>query len=1015
MRLLGSLLGEVIAEQAGGEILALVEELRLLCRNAFRSGDPAPRREAAQRIEGLSDHEITWLLRSFTAYFHLVNQAEKQEILRINRERERKATLEHPRAESIDDAVARLKAGGHDLDRVRALLERLDIQPTLTAHPTEARRRTILRKQRRVAELLGEIRGPDVVPSEVEEAVHQLRQQLVLLLETDEIRPRRPTVEEEVEQGLYFLQGSIPETAPRIARDLRQALQRHYGGGAPGESATLMDTPPPAALLDTPPLAALLDTPPLDTPPPATPVATPPPATPPAPPPAPLLDTPPVGIRWRSWIGGDADGNPAVTADVTRWTLTRHRAAALELQHNELVELRRELSISEDRVPLPAGLAEILEREEPRVPGELLAPYVREPYRRLLTIWLHRITGMLEGRGPGEGDTPPNASHLLADLEAMERALISSGLGGVARYGRLSRAITVARTFGFHLAALDIRRHSDEHTAALTTLLREARVCDDYSALPEEERVALLEAELRNPRPLLPRDTVLTGPARAVLDTLQVVGEALERDPAAVGSYIVSMTHTVSDLLAPMLLAREAGLWTLRDGVVRTGLDFVPLFETIGDLERAGERMTSLFGNPTYRLQLEARGRFQEIMLGYSDSNKDGGYWMANWALHQAQETLGRVCRDHGVDLRLFHGRGGTVGRGGGRANQAIFSMPDVAHNGRIRLTEQGEVISFRYALPGIAHRHTEQLIHATLLASLRGVEAGTVPGIQGGRADAPATALAPAHAQAEATAQTTEQAAPQAEATAAHATAQATSQAPAPSPDDLRGRQLMDRIARRSMELYRDLIEDPDFWNWYINATPIPSISGLPIASRPISRKSAAEVAFDDLRAIPWGFAWTQTRYLVPGWYGIGGALSECIDAGELETLIQLRRDWPFFRTVLANAEREMARARFEIAREYAPLAGEGGMTWHERLEEEFLRARSAILAITGHRELLDSNPVIQRSIALRNPYTDVLNLLQVELIRRRREADGARGELLDGLLFQSINGIAAAMQATG
>jgi len=920
VNLLGSLLGEVVAQQAGPSMLDLVEELRLLCRSAAHTGDPEPRHQAAQRIRSLSDTRIDWLLRVFTAFFHLVNQAEKQEILRINRDRGREATLDHPRPESIDAAVARLKEGGDNLEDIMSLLSRLDIQPTLTAHPTEARRRTILHKQRRVAELLADIRRADAVPAEAEESARQLRQQLVLLLATDEVRPRRPTVEEEVEQGLYFLQGSIPETAARIQTDLRQALHRHFP-----ERDESTDKAPPIAL------------------------------------------------QWRSWIGGDADGNPAVTAEVTRWTLDRHRIAALELQFTELVELRRELSISQERVELPEPLARRLAEVEPEVPEELLVPYVREPYRRLLSIWLRRVATLLErtragevqGRGEPHGEAPdsiPDAAELVADLELIRDSLESSGLGGVARHGRLSRALTTARTFGFHLATLDLRRHSDQHTAALTSILKAAGVVDDYAGLSEEDRVALLERELRNPRPLLPRDVAPTGPARVVLETLEVVRDALRRDPACVRSYIVSMTHSVSDVLAPMLLAREAGLWSLREGVVHTRLDFVPLFETIEDLDRAGERMAHLFANPTYRLQLEARGRFQEVMLGYSDSNKDGGYWMANWALHRAQGELGRVCRDHEVDLRMFHGRGGTVGRGGGRAGQAIGSMPDVAHNGRIRLTEQGEVISFRYALSGIAHRHVEQLVHATLLASTRG--------------------RAPAQSD--------------------------------PGGED--GAWLMESISRRSMELYRALIDDPDFWDWYLRVTPIASISGLPIASRPISRKSASEVQFDDLRAIPWGFAWTQTRYVVPGWYGIGGALAEEIEGGGLEKLQALHARWPFFRAVLANAEREMARARLEIAREYAALAGEGAGPWHERIEEEFLRARGAILAITGQGELLESNPVIQKSIALRNPYTDVLNLLQIELIRRRRdEGDEVRARTLDALLFQSINGIAAAMQATG
>jgi phosphoenolpyruvate carboxylase len=370
--------------------------------------------------------------------------------------------------------------------------------------------------------------------------------------------------------------------------------------------------------------------------------------------------------------------------------------------------------------------------------------------------------------------------------------------------------------------------------------------------------------------------------------------------------------------------------------------------------------MAALFADPVYAHQLQARGRFQEIMLGYSDSNKDGGYWMANWALHRAQASLGAVCRKHDVDFRLFHGRGGTVGRGGGRANQAIAAMPGAAQNGRIRLTEQGEVISFRYSLPGIAHRHAEQLVSASLVGAMGG-PAASRPGGEDGPA-------------------------------------------------------LMDAIAERSMAAYRSLIDDPDFWDWYVAATPIEQISRLPIASRPVSRGSTDEVDFQGLRAIPWVFAWTQIRAIVPGWYGVGaGLFGGGGEALSLSRLQNLYRSWPFFQAVVDNAQREMARARLEIAAHYATLAGERE-GFFRRVVSDFLDARTAILAITGQDALLDNSPVIRKSIALRNPYTDVLNLVQVELLRRyRSEQEESERERLRELLFLSINGVAAGMQSTG
>ncbi|HSJ09885.1 MAG TPA: phosphoenolpyruvate carboxylase [Longimicrobiales bacterium] len=896
VNLLGSLLGQVIERQAGADVLDLVEELRGLCKRALQDDDPGLRDRAAVRIRELDAHTLRWLLLSFNAFFHLVNQAEKQEILRINRERSRDGGGAS-RPESIDDAVARLHARGLSLDDVLAIIARLDIQPTFTAHPTEARRQSILQKQRRIAELLSELRRPDATAAEVEERGDALYDQVSLIVATDEVRAERPTVQDEVEQGLYFLQGAVWDIAPQVHRDVQRALERHYN--------TTADVP--------------------------------------------------VFLRWRSWIGSDRDGNPFVTPDVTRWTLERHRRAAIELHLRELAALREELSISDRNAPAPTALHEALERFGDD--GADDGPYRSEPYRRLVTHMMDALTAVLEG-----DDAAYDATRFDADLDAVRTSLEQGPFAELARHGRIARACLLARTFGLHMAAHDVRQHSALHEQAVAALLNAAGVCDDYAALDESARLDLLERELRNPRPLLPPRAGMPDAARATFDTFLAVADALARDPASVGSYIVSMTHTVSDLLEPMLLAKEAGLLRIRDDVVESDLDFVPLFETIDDLAAAGDFVRALFAHPVYTQQLDARDRFQELMLGYSDSNKDGGYWMANWALHRAQDELGRACREHGVEFRLFHGRGGTVGRGGGRANSAIGAMPVAAQNGRIRVTEQGEVISFRYALPGIAHRHTEQLVSAMLLAT------------------------------------------PTADAPAGDATG-----------DDAEARELMDRVAALSMQAYRALIDDDALWPWYVRITPIEQISRLPIASRPVSRKAAAEVAFDDLRAIPWVFAWTQTRYLVPGWYGVGSALEHVIEQeGALETLQRLYATWPFFRAVVANAEREMGRARLEIAARYAARAGTD-LGCHGTIAAEFARARRTLLQVTGGTALLDDAPVIRRSIELRNPYTDVLNLVQVELLRRYESADESQREPLRQLLFLSINGIAAAMQSTG
>jgi phosphoenolpyruvate carboxylase len=780
------------------------------------------------------------------------------------------------------------------------------VQPTFTAHPTEARRRSILDKQRRIAELLQTLRNPLATTDETADAVDALFDQVILLLATDENRAERPTVQDEVQQGLYFLVGTVWETAPIIHRDVERALERHFPEAYDAYTAE----------------GGML----------------------------------PVFLHWRSWIGSDRDGNPNVTADVTRWALQQNRNAVLDRYEAELLELREELSISSRQAPASAALTDAVSTLDAQSGMTDDPAFRHEPYRRLITHMIRAIAAQRSDQQTLDW----NATRFSEHLDLMFQSLTASGFGAIARHGRLARLRVLIRTFGFHRVAMDVRQHSRIHQEAVAALLAAADVCADYAALDEDEKVRILAGELRNPRPLLARGSRPAGAAQLMLESFDVIRTAIEREPDSIGSYIISMTDSVSDILEPMLLAKEAGVWRLHDGLAESQLDFVPLFETIDDLAAAADRMTALFTHPVYALQLEARGQFQEIMLGYSDSNKDGGYWMANWALNRAQRELGSLCRRHNIDLRLFHGRGGSVGRGGGGANLAITAMPDAVHNGRIRVTEQGEVISFRYALKDIAHRHTEQLVSATLLALARADFASA--GVSDDR-----------------------------------------------SPADI---ELLQRIADASMQEYRTLIDDPSFWDWFIHITPIEQISRLPIASRPVSR-GGGQVDFDGLRAIPWVFSWTQTRYLVPGWFGMGQPLTDALAIeDDAERLRNFYREWPFFRVLIDNAQREMARARPAIAARYAALA-DSHSNHHARIIAEFDAARDAMTRITEHDDLLEFSDVIRKSIALRNPYTDVLNLLQIELLRRAH--DGSASDATRHLLFLSINGIAAAMQSTG
>jgi phosphoenolpyruvate carboxylase len=899
VHLLGELLGAVIRRQAGNSVFDMVEELRRACKAVARSGAPSGYEAVAQRLQTLPLDQVFWLLRSFTTFFHLVNEAERQEIIRINREAERRETPENPRSESIGAAVHELKNSGVTLEALQASIVALDIQPTLTAHPTEARRGTILFKQNRIARLLDTIPQHDA-SAERERApiIRQIAHEIALIMATEDVRADRLRVEDEVANGRFYATTVIWDTLPRIYRDLQEAIARYYG-----ESFAL-----------------------------------------------------PAFLRYRSWIGGDRDGNPFVTPAVTRDTLRTYREAALARYSEALEALGQELSVSSRRVAIPASLTADLDREAQAI---TLDPdwrhrHRREPFRLKIGYMRAKIEGLRRTSGPGEY----TVQCFRDDLSLLQTALVQAGLDDLAAYDHLAELVTRSRVFGFHLVALDIRQHSKVHAQAVDELLRLAGVTARYEVLAEAERCALLARELVNPRPLVGGFSDLSAGAHETLQVFTLIREALAKDAEAIGSYVVSMTHAVSDLLEVLLLAKEAGLWRLREGRVESPLDVVPLFETIDDLARGAELMESLFTHPLYRQHLAARGAFQEIMLGYSDSNKDGGYWMANWALENAHERLAVVCRAHRVDFRFFQGRGGSVGRGGGWSNAAIFGMPAVSRNGRLRFTEQGEVISFRYARPAIARRHLEQIVNA-MLRTAHSTECGfgCSPGM----------------------------------------------------------RNLMESMAQQAMAAYRGLIEDQGLWTWYREVTPIEHIGRLPIASRPVSRQSDRQAAFEDLRAIPWVFSWTQTRYNLPGWYGLGTALEGIIQAapGNLDRLREMWLAWPFFRTVLDNAQLELARTKIDIAARYGQLSSEP--RFHARIAAEYDLACRAMLAVTGQRELLDNHRAVQNSIKRRNPYSDVLNLIQIELLRRWRQAPEPRPEALRDALLLSINGLAAAMQSTG
>lgn len=895
LRTLDQILGKMLGEQEGPEIVDLARKLLL-----EPTADP---RDLLDTYPHLKDPGVVRnLARAFTAFFQLANTAEQKEIVRVNRERQEN------RKESINDAIRSLKESGKTADDVQQLLNSIAITPTLTAHPTEAKRRAVLDKLQNVAKRLAKHEAGPSLTEPLDASTEQLDEIgriLTTLWQTDEMRAVTLTVNEEVKNALYFFQRTIVEVVPWLHDDLIDALERWF----PGDEFTL-----------------------------------------------------PPFLTYRSWVGGDRDGNPNVTPEVTWETLVAHRAQALEMIAPRVTELRRELSLSQRLVGVSTDITARVDelKGQGLFSQHQLQRYSQEPYVLLLLAVEERLRQTAAGQSQGYSDE----SELLDDLRLAQTSLEANKATDVARKGRLPHLIRQVEAFGFHLANLDIRQHSEKHEAALQTILRDAGVHDDYTGLDEEAKVALLTQEIRNPRPLLSSEYNAPEDVRAVVDVFHVVRRARrELSERSVTAYIISMTHGVSDILEVLLLLKEAGLLRTRpDGSMESEIDVVPLFETIDDLHRSADLMRQLFANPAYEAHITARNSQQEVMLGYSDSSKDGGYLAANWALQSTLASLASVSDETGIPIQLFHGRGGTVGRGGGRANRAILAQPAGSFNGRIRFTEQGEVISFRYSLAPIAHRHLEQIVSAVLLAASG---AGT-PGLEDKYAD------------------------------------------------------VMKSLDETSRHAYRSLVyEDADFWTFYTQATPINHISHLPIASRPVFRPGNASAGIAGLRAIPWNFAWVQSRHTLVGWYGMGTALDQLINTDDgLQTLQTMYDSWPFFRSVVDNAQLELMRAHIPTSRLYAAQTNppELGQRIQQQIEEEFERTRSSVLAITRQPDILESSKVVQSTVGFRNPAVMPLSILQVALMDAWPTlSEGDQSEEWREAMLQTIAGIAAAMQSTG
>ncbi len=898
-RLLGRLLGDVIEAQAGAATRERIETIRQTAVRFRRAkSDPALAAEAGaarRELDALLDAlPIEETLHVVRAFSYFSHLLNIAEDAHQTRRRAAHAEAGAPaRPGSVAYALAQAFAAGATPGKLEAWFARARVSPVLTAHPTEVQRQSILDCEREIARLVAQPRTPGR-----DEALHD---EVLRLWLTAMLRLTRLAVADEITNALAYFRTTFLAEVPRIYGELEEALA---GGGAP----------------------------------------------------RPWL---PPFLAVGTWVGGDWDGNPNVGAQTLELAVSEQARLILGHYLEEVHRLGRELALSSRIRRAPEEIEALAARS-----GDDSEYRRDEPYRRAvagvysrLAATASRLASLAAVPAP-IADLPPYAepAEFAADLDAIDRGLRAQGAERLAR-GRLAALRRQVSVFGFHLAPIDLRQSSDEHAAVVAELLRGAGVAPDYASLDETARVALLERELSGPRPL--RSPYLEYPENVAKEiaTVEAAARARARVGAAVVSkYIISHGESVSDLLETGILLREAGLLTMRGGAAAPGVDIIPLFESIGDLERCGATMDAAFSSALYRGWVRARGDEQEVMLGYSDSNKDGGYLSSSWSLYKATIDLMRVCRKHGVRLRLFHGRGGTVGRGGGPSYEAILSQPAGSVDGALRLTEQGEVIASKYADPEAGRRNLEVLVAATLEASF------------------------------------------------------------APGPADGGGRRaaIMDGLSRHAFQAYRDLVGAPGFMDYFREATPFSEIARLNIGSRPASRKGSQRL--EDLRAIPWVFSWSQCRLMLPGWYGFGAAVSRWLSRdGTLEELRALHREWPFFRTVLSNLDMVLAKTDLAIAARYADLVGDAALRERilGRVAGEWHASRDALFAITGQDEFLADNPTLARSIRNRFPYLDPLNHLQIELLRRYRAGDTE--EKTVRAIHLTINGIAAALRNSG
>jgi len=866
---LGELLGETLRGQLGEEFYNTVERVRTLSKSA-RAGSPESLQELTKTLEGLPVRDALPVARAFSHFLSLANIAEQHHRVRRRRDYQRDPNS-LPQRGSCEETFGSLLASGISPEAFYEAVCNLRVELVFTAHPTEVMRRTLIQKYNRIAAALETRDRSDLTPSEREEIEASIRREITAIWQTDEIRRQRPTPIDEARGGLSVLEQTLWQVVPRYLRSVDAALRKFTGKALPLEVAL---------------------------------------------------------IRFGSWMGGDRDGNPYVTPEVTREVCLLTCWEAIDLYSRELNALYYELSMVKCNDELRTRVGK----------------NAREPYHELLREVRRRIAEtrryleeLLAGRTPVGLEIYKTSSELAEPLLLCYRSLHESGAGIIAQ-GNLLDLLRRLACFGLTLVRLDLRQEADRHTEVLDTMTRYLGL-GSYREWDEQQRQAFLLKELNGRRPLIPPDLPANERVQDVLGTFKV---AAELNPESLGAYIISMAQTPSDVLAVELLKREAG--------IKQGLRVVPLFERVEDLRRAGSVIHQLFSIPWYRAHGEGR---QEVMIGYSDSAKGAGLLTAAWELYKAQEHMTAICREQGIRLTFFHGRGGTVGRGGGPAYLATLSQPPGSIHGTLRVTEQGEMIQAKFGIPGIALRTLELYTTATLKATLTPPQAPSQP-----------------------------------------------------------CRALMENLSAIAHTTYRKVVQDPNFGRYFRAATPEMELGSLNIGSRPAHRHPDGNI--ESLRAIPWIFAWTQTRLMLPSWLGIGEALTWAIEHGQKQELADMYRNWSFFQSTIDLVEMVLAKAEPSIAARYdSILVPIELQPYGDEFRKRFSATVRAILEVTGHQVLLEANPVLRRSIQVRNPYVDPINLVQVEILRRLRSNE-ADLSLQDALLI-TINGIAAGMRNTG